>query len=40
VSVYNLLDRLYADPVSIDLHPLDVVQQDGRTVRVKLTYVF
>ena len=40
VSVYNLLDRSYADPVSIDLHPLDVVQQDGRTVRVKLTYVF
>jgi outer membrane receptor for ferrienterochelin and colicins len=40
VSVYNLLDAKYADPVSADLHPLDVVQQDGRTFRVKLTYAF
>jgi len=40
VSVYNLLDKKYADPVSLDIHPLDVVQQDGRTFRVKLTYAF
>jgi iron complex outermembrane receptor protein len=40
VSVYNLLDKSYADPVSVDLHPVDVVQQDGRTFRVKVTYAF
>ena len=40
VSVYNLLDVKYADPAPLDLHPLDVVQQNGRTVRVKLTYAF
>lgn len=40
LSVYNVLDRKYADPVSGDLFPLDSIQQDGRTIRVKLTYVF
>jgi iron complex outermembrane receptor protein len=40
ISIYNLLDETYADPVSPDLFPLDTVQQDGRTVRVKLTYAF
>jgi outer membrane receptor for ferrienterochelin and colicins len=41
VSVYNLMNKKYADPVSFaDLNPLDSVQQDGRTWRVKLTYAF
>jgi outer membrane receptor protein involved in Fe transport len=40
LSVYNLLDKEYADPVSVDLHPVDAVQQDGRTLRVKVTYAF
>ena len=40
LSIYNLLDKRYADVVSIDLSPLDTVQQDGRTVRVKVTYAF
>ena len=41
VSVYNLFDKEYGDPVSLlDLNPLDTVQQDGRSFRVKLTYAF
>lgn len=40
LSIYNLLDKRYADPVSTDLFPLDTVQQDGRTVRVKVIYAF
>ena len=40
LSVYNLLDVTYADPVSGDLSPLDTVEQDGRTMRVKVTYAF
>jgi len=40
LSIYNVLNKKYADPVSNDLFPLDSVQQDGRTLRVKLTYVF
>ncbi len=40
LSIYNLLNTSYADPVSISLFPLDTVQQDGRTVRVKVTYAF
>jgi outer membrane receptor for ferrienterochelin and colicins len=40
-SVYNLLNKKYSDPVSFnDLNPLDTVQQDGRTYRLKLTYAF
>jgi iron complex outermembrane receptor protein len=39
-SVYNLLDERYDDPVSSDLIPLDTVEQDGRTMRLKLTYAF
>ena len=39
-SIYNVLNKKYADPVSGDLFPLDSIQQDGRTIRVKLTYVF
>jgi outer membrane receptor for ferrienterochelin and colicin len=40
LSIYNVLNKRYADPVSSDLFPIDSVQQDGRTIRVKLTYVF
>jgi outer membrane receptor for ferrienterochelin and colicins len=39
-SIYNLLNKKYGDPVSGDLTPLDTVQQDGRTYRLKLTYAF
>jgi iron complex outermembrane receptor protein len=40
MSIYNLFDKQYGDPVSADLKPLDTVQQDGRNYRVKLTYAF
>jgi iron complex outermembrane receptor protein len=36
VSVYNLLDERYGDP-STPLHREDIIPQDGRTFRVKLT---
>jgi len=40
-SVYNLMNKKYGDPVSFaDLAPLDTVQQDGRTYRLKLMYAF
>ncbi len=39
-SVYNLFDKIYGDPVSADLLPINTVIQDGRTYRVKLTYAF
>jgi iron complex outermembrane receptor protein len=40
-NVYNLTNRKFSDPVSFaDLNPLDRVQQDGRTYRLKLTYAF
>jgi outer membrane receptor for ferrienterochelin and colicins len=38
-TVYNLLDREYADPVGTELRP-DSVRQDGRTFRLKFTYSF
>ncbi|HEV2209984.1 MAG TPA: TonB-dependent receptor [Verrucomicrobiae bacterium] len=38
-SVYNLLDRHYVDPAS-QFHVQDVIVQDGRSFRVKLTYRF
>jgi len=38
-SVYNLFDKQYGDPVSADLVQ-DVLQQDGRSYRLKLTYAF
>jgi outer membrane receptor for ferrienterochelin and colicins len=38
-SIYNLLDRQYVDPAS-QFHVQDVIQQDGRTYRFKLTYRF
>lgn len=39
VSLYNLLDRKYGDPATPG-HLQDVLEQDGRSVRVKLTYRF
>ncbi len=39
-SIYNVFNKKYSDPVSGVLSPLDSIQQDGRTFRVKLTYVF
>jgi iron complex outermembrane receptor protein len=38
-SVYNLLDRKYADPAS-RFHQLDTIERDGRSFRLKLTYRF
>jgi outer membrane receptor for ferrienterochelin and colicins len=39
VSVYNLLDRSYGDVVSEDFLQ-EVIPQDGRSFRLKLTYSF
>ena len=39
VSVYNLFDKNYGDPVSADFVQ-DTIRQDGRSCRVKLTYAF
>lgn len=38
-SVYNLLDRQYGDPAT-RFHEENVIPQDGRTFRFKLTYCF
>ena len=38
-SVYNLLDKTYGDPVGAEFRQ-DVINQDGRTFRLKLTYRF
>ena len=38
-SVYNLLDRRYGDPAS-RFHQQDIIERDGRTFRLKLTYRF
>jgi outer membrane receptor for ferrienterochelin and colicins len=38
-SVYNLLDTSYSDPATRSHHQ-DLIKQDGRTFRVKLTYSF
>jgi len=38
-SVYNLFDTKYGDPSS-RFHLQDVIEQDGRSFRVKLTYRF
>jgi len=39
VSVYNLFDKEYGDPVTLDfVQP--TIQQDGRSYRFKLTYAF
>lgn len=50
-SIYNLFDCRYGDPAGAEYiqdperfavpdHPLDIIQQDGRTFRVMLTYRF
>lgn len=39
LSFYNLLDRKYGDPGAGE-HLQDVIEQDGRTWRLKLTYRF
>jgi iron complex outermembrane receptor protein len=40
-SVYNVFDRRYGDPgAGTPQHDQDVIEQDGRTYRVKLTYAF
>jgi iron complex outermembrane receptor protein len=38
-SVYNVLDRQYGDPAS-RFHTQDIIGQDGRSFRLKLTYRF
>jgi len=38
-SVYNLFDEKYADPAT-PFHLQDILERDGRTFRVKLTYRF
>jgi len=38
-SVYNLLDRHYSDPAS-QFHVQNIIEQDGRSFRVSLTYRF
>jgi outer membrane receptor for ferrienterochelin and colicins len=38
-SVYNLLDTRYGDPAS-SFHTQDLIGQDGRSFRLKLTYRF
>jgi outer membrane receptor protein involved in Fe transport len=38
-TLYNLLDHRYADPAS-DFHVQDIIEQDGRSFRVKLTCRF
>jgi len=39
VSVYNLFDAAYGDPVSTD-YKQDIIPRDGRSFRLKLTYKF
>ena len=38
-SVYNLFDQDYGDPAS-RFHQQDIIERDGRTFRLKLTYRF
>ncbi|MHB8845169.1 MAG: TonB-dependent receptor plug domain-containing protein [Nitrospirota bacterium] len=38
-SIYNLFDKQYGDPVSADLVQ-NILEQDGRSYRLKLTYAF
>lgn len=38
-SVYNLFDRKYGDPASIE-HVQDIIRQDGISFRLKATYSF
>jgi iron complex outermembrane receptor protein len=38
-SIYNLLDKTYSDPAT-PFHLQDLIEQNGRTFRVKVTYRF
>lgn len=38
-SVYNLFDKEYGDP-GAEEHVQDILQQDGRSFRIKVTYLF
>jgi iron complex outermembrane receptor protein len=38
-SIYNLFDKQYADPVSVE-HVQSSIVQDGRNFRIKATYTF
>jgi len=38
-GIYNLLDKRYGDPAT-PFHQQDIIEQDGRSFRVKLTYRF
>jgi iron complex outermembrane receptor protein len=38
-SVYNVLDRRHSDPAS-SFHTMDLIEQNGRSFRLKLTYRF
>jgi iron complex outermembrane receptor protein len=38
-SIYNLFNRSYSDP-GAEEHRQDLIRQDGRTARVKLSYAF
>ena len=40
LSCYNVFNTRFNDPVSIDVMPLDELEQDGRTIRLKVTYGF
>ena len=40
VGVYNLFDESYGYPGFSEHAPLDMIDQDGRTVGVKLSYQF
>jgi iron complex outermembrane receptor protein len=39
LGIYNVFDVAYGDPGSGE-HPVDLIYQDGRTFRIKLTYNF
>lgn len=40
LTVRNIFDAAYFDPVADEFFPLYVVQQDGRSVQAKVTYAF
>jgi outer membrane receptor protein involved in Fe transport len=39
LGVYNLLDKHYADPGSVE-HRQQLIAQDGRTLRARISYAF
>lgn len=40
VSIYNVFNRKYREPVGLNFFPVDAVEQDGRSFRAKLAYRF